>query len=70
MTTSFSRQRDRIGKGVAFMTILLTRSAFNPHPGYVVASLDKTVCDDYLRLVALKKQQIQWKRIRRNAQKH
>ena len=31
---------------------------FNLHPGLVVASLDKTICDDYLCLVASSKQQI------------
>ena len=31
---------------------------FNLHPGHVVASLDKTLYDDYLCLVALNKQQI------------
>ena len=30
----------------------------NPHPGHVVASLDKTLYDDYLCLVDLNKQQI------------
>ena len=32
-------------------------SGFNPHPGHVVASLDKTFYDDWL---SLNKQQIQW----------
>ena len=31
---------------------------FNPHPGHVVASLDKALYDDYLCLVASSKQQI------------
>ena len=31
---------------------------FNPHPGHVFASLNKTLYDDYLCLVALNKQQI------------
>ena len=31
---------------------------FNPHPGHVVASLDKTLYDDYLCLVASNKLQI------------
>ena len=31
---------------------------FNPHPGHVVASLDKTLYDNYLCLVASNKQQI------------
>ena len=46
------------------MTTLIVRSGFNPHPGHVVASLDKTLYDDYLCLVASNKQQIQWTRIR------
>ena len=33
-------------------------SEFNPHPGHVVASLDKTLYDNYLCLVASNKQQI------------
>ena len=43
---------------------------FNPYPGHVVASLDKTLCDDYLCLVASNKQQIQRARIRRNPREH
>ena len=31
---------------------------FHPHPGHVVASLDKTLYDNYLCLVASNKQQI------------
>ena len=58
--------RCQIGKGVVFMTTLIERSGFNPHPGHVVASLDKTVYDDYLCLVASNKQQIQWTSIPRN----
>ena len=34
-------------------------SGFNLHPGHVIASLDKTLYDDYLCLVALNKQQTQ-----------
>ena len=36
---------DSVGKG-------------NSHPGHAVASLDKTIYDNYLCLVALNKQQI------------
>ena len=39
-----------------------------PHPGHVVVSLDKTLHDDYLCLVASNKLQIQWTRIQRNSQ--
>ena len=45
-------------------------SGFNPHPGHVVASLDKTFYDDYLCLVASNEQQTQWTRIRRYPQEH
>ena len=65
-----SRQRGRMGKGVVFTTTLIEWSGFNPHPGHVVASLDKTLNDNYLSLVASNKQQIQWTRIRRNPQEH
>ena len=59
-----------MGKGVVFMTTLIEWSGFNPNPSHVVASLDKTLYDDYLCLVASNKQQIQWTRIRRNPQEH
>ena len=49
-----SRQRGRMGKYVVFTTTLIEWSGFNPHPGHVVASLDKTLYDDYLCLVASK----------------
>ena len=65
-----SRQRGRTSKGVVFTTTLIEWSGFNPHPGHVVTSLDKTLYDDYLCLVASNKQQIQWTRIRRNLQEH
>ena len=52
------RQRGRIGKGVVFTTTLIEWSGFNPHPSHAVASLDKTLYDDYLCLVASNKQQI------------
>ena len=41
-----------------------------PAPGHVVASLDKTLYDDYLYLVASNKQEIQWTRIRRLVLEH
>ena len=41
-----------------------------PHPSHIVASLDKTLYDDYLCLVASNKQQIQWTEIRRNPLEH
>ena len=66
----FRRQRGRESKGVVFATTLIARSKFNPHPGRVVASLDKAFYDDYLCMVALNKQQIQWAIIRRNSQEH
>ena len=47
-----SRQRSREGKVVVFKTTLIAWSRFNPHPGHVVASLDKTIYDDYLCLIA------------------
>ena len=58
-----------MGKGVVFTTTLIAGSEFNPHPGHVVAYLDKTLRNDYLSLVASSKQQIQWTRIRRNSHK-
>ena len=67
---SFSRQRGRMSKGVVFTTTLIEWSGFNPHPGHVVASLDKTLYDDYLCLVASNKYQIQWTKIRRNPHDH
>ena len=51
-------------------TTLIARSGFNPYPGYVVASLDKLLYDNYLCLVASNKQQIQWIRFRKNPQEH
>ena len=42
-----------------FTTTLIEWSWFNPHPGHVVASLDRTLYNDYLCLVASNKQQIQ-----------
>ena len=49
---------------------LIVRSKFNPHPGHVVASLDKAFYDNYLCIVASNKQQIQWAIIRKNSQEH
>ena len=65
-----SQQRGRMGKGVVFTTTLIEWSGFNPHLSHVVASLDNTLYDGYLCLVASNKQQIQWTRIRRNPQEH
>ena len=36
----------------------------------IVASLDKTLYDDYLCLVVSNKQQVQWTRIRKTTQEH
>ena len=44
---NFSRQRGRMGKNVVFTTTLIEWSGFNPHPGHAVASLDKTLYDDW-----------------------
>ena len=41
-------QLDREGKDFVFTTTLIAPSGFNPYPSYVVASLNKTLCDDYL----------------------
>ena len=54
----FRRQRGWKSKGVVFTTSLIARSKF-PHPGHVVASLDKAFYDDYLCMVASNKQQLQ-----------
>ena len=43
-----------------------TTNKFNPHPGHVVASLDKTLYDDCLCLVASNKQQIYVERSQRS----
>ena len=64
------RQRGREEKSVVFTTTLIESCEFNPHPGHVVASLDKMLYDDYLCLVASNKQQIQWKKIWRNPHEH
>ena len=58
-STSNYRQRGPEGKGVVLTTTLIAWLEFNPHHGHVVASLNKTLYDDYLCLVALNKQQIQ-----------
>ena len=49
---------NREGKDVIFATTLIALCRFYPGPGHVVASLDKTLYDDYLCLVASNKQQI------------
>ena len=64
------RRRGLQGKGVVFTATLIAWFGLNHHPGHVVASLDNTLYDDYLCLVALNNGQIQWTRIRRNPQKH
>ena len=51
-------------------TDLIERSRFNPHPGHVVASLDKTLYNNYFFMMASNKQQIQWARISTNLQEH
>ena len=66
----FRRQCGRESKGVVFTTTLIARSKFNPHPGHVVASLEKAFYDDYLYMVASNKQQIQWAIIRKNSEEH
>ena len=48
----FSRQRCKKGKGTVFTTALVAWLGFNQYPGYIAASLDKTLYDDYLCLVA------------------
>ena len=68
MYCKISRQRDWEDKGVIFTTNLNALSGFNSHPGHVAASLDKKLYDNYLCLVASKKQQIQWTKIQRNPQ--
>ena len=52
------RQRGPKDNNVVFTTTLIAQSGSNPLPGQVVASLDKTLCDDYLCLEASNKQQI------------
>ena len=42
----FRRQRGQESKGVVFTTTLIARFKFNPHPGHVVALLDKAFYDD------------------------
>ena len=58
------------GRVKASFLTLIARSKFNPHPGHVVASLDKAVYDDYLCMVASNKEQIQWAIIQKNSQEH
>ena len=49
-----------------FSDSLIAKFGFNQHPALNVASLDKTVYDDYLCLVAANKLQIHWRRTRRS----
>ena len=64
-----NRQHGLEDRAIVVTTTLIEWSWFNPHPGHIVASLHKTLYNDYLCLVASNKQQIQWTRIRRNPQK-
>ena len=41
LESQYRRQRGLKGKGAVFTTILMAGSVLNPHPGHVVASLDK-----------------------------
>ena len=59
-----------MGKGVISTTTLISWSGFNFHPGNIVASLDKTLYEDCLCLLALNKQKTQQTRIWRNSLKH
>ena len=45
-------------KGVGITTTLIACTRFNQHAGKVVASLDKTLYNDYVCVVASNKQQI------------
>ena len=44
---------------VVVMTTLVELPGLNPHPGHIVAALDKMLSENYLCLLALNKQQIQ-----------
>ena len=46
-----------------FTMTLIAWFGLNPHPGHVIAFLDKTLYDNYLCQMASNKQQTQWKRI-------
>ena len=48
----FFRQRGQEGKGVVFLTNLIARFSFNPHPGHRFCIFAKTLYDDCLCLVA------------------
>ena len=41
LESQYRRQRGLKGKGAVFMTIPMAGFVLNPHPGHVVASLDK-----------------------------
>ena len=58
-----SRKRGRDGKSVVLMMSRFAWFGFNQRSGHVVVSLDKTLYDDYLCLIASNKSQIQWTRI-------
>ena len=65
-TANCRKRAGREGKGVVFSAIMIAWCEFNPHSGHVVASMDKTLYDDYLYLEASNKQQIQRTRLRKN----
>ena len=52
-----NRLHNQKDKGVAFTTILIVWSKFDPHRGHVVAFLDKMLCNNYFCLVASSNQQ-------------
>ena len=56
MAQTIGRQRDQEGKNVVFTTATNAWSGLNPHSGFIVTSLDRTLYDDYLCLVASNKQ--------------
>ena len=56
VTGMLSWQRGRDGRDVVFTTTPIAWSGFNPQLGLIVASLDKMLHNDYLCLVASKKQ--------------
>ena len=70
VTNANCGQRGQMGKGFAFTATLIKSSEFNPNPGHVVTSLEKTLRNDYLCLVASKKQQESVDKNSRNPQEH
>ena len=65
-----NRQRGREGKDLIVLTTLCCMIRVNLYTGDVVTSLDKTLYNDSLCLVASNKQQIHWTRIPRIPQEH